>query len=48
MPHEIESRQHSINTSNYIVYDFEADTSTNIHEIKHAEGYMLRVDDCYE
>ena len=47
-PHVIESKQQNINTSRYIVYDFEADTSTNTHEINHAEVDILCVNDCYE
>ena len=48
LPHEIENTQQSADTSSYIVYDFEADASTNTHEVNHAEIDILCVNDCYE
>ena len=45
---DIVENKPSISSSRYIVYDFEADTSTNTHEINHDEIDVLCVNDCYE
>ena len=44
----IAGKQLSMHTSRYIVYDFEADASTNTHELDHFEVDILRGNDCYE